>query len=294
MATLGKLNVLTVVRGAPHGAYLDGGEHGEILLPMGQVPPGTAPDTTLEVFVHRDSEDRLIATTQRPLAMAGDFAALRVVAVHPRAGAFLDWGLPKHLLLPYAEQEGRVREGDTVVVHVVLDPKSDRLIASARLGRHASRQPAPWRAGSPVNLLVANRTPLGWNAVVENSHLGLIFRRPGDPPLAAGQALRGYVTSVRPGGKIDLSLDAAGYQRVEPLADQILAALKAAGGRLDFDDDSSPERIRETFGASKKAFKQALGALFRQKRLRFTHPGIELIDITRPAEGDWRPGGAGH
>lgn len=292
MAELGRLNVLTVVRGSTHGAYLDAGDLGEILLPSGQVPPGTAPDTTLEVFLHRDSEDRLIATTQRPLAMAGDFAALRVVAVHPRAGAFLDWGLSKHLLLPYAEQVGRVREGETVVVHVGVDPKSQRLVASARLARHASRQPPPWRAGSAVNLLIAGTTPLGWNAVVENSHLGLIFRRPGDPPLQPGQTLRGYVTAVRPGGKIDLSLDAAGYQRVAPLSDQILSALREAGGRLDLDDDSSPERIREVFGASKKAFKQALGALFRQKRLRFTHPGIEALDITRPAPGDWRPGDA--
>ncbi len=289
MAQLGKHNQLKIVRGSMHGVYLDGGELGEILLPMKFVPQGAALDDTLEVFIYRDSEDRLVATTERPLAMAGDFAALEVVAVNPQVGAFLNWGLAKDLLLPFREQEGRARPGEKVVVHVLVDPKSDRIIASGRLARHASRQPAPWRTGSRVELLIAGKTPLGWNAVIENSHLGLLFTQPGDPPPHPGLRVQGYVTSVRPGGKIDLSLNAAGYQRVAPLGDQILQALKANGGRLDLDDDSPPEVIRESFGASKKAFKQALGALFKQKRIRFTRPGIEWVDITRPREGDWRP-----
>lgn len=290
MALLGKMNTLTVVRGSAHGVYLDGGElHGEILLPMKYVPEFTALDDKLEVFVYRDSEDRIVATTEKPLALAGEFASLEVVEVNPKIGVFLNWGLSKDLLLPFRELEGRPRPGDKVVVYVLVDPKSDRIIASTRLERHASRQPPPWRAGSQVDLLIATRTPLGYNAVVAGSHLGLLFAQPGDAPLSRGQEVRGYVTAVRPGGKIDLSLHAAGYQRVQPLGDQILQALKAAGGRLQLDDDSPPEAIREAFGASKKAFKQALGALFKQKKIRFTQPGIEHVDVTLPRDGDWRP-----
>lgn len=290
MANLGKLNRLKVLYSTPHGIYLDGGDHGEILLPTRYIPRGTQLDDLLEVFVYRDSEDRVIATTERPLAFAGEFASLEVVSVNRQVGAFLNWGLPKDLLLPFREQLDQVHVGQKVVVFVMLDERSDRIIATARLNRHLSRQPVPYRQGQEVSLLITNRTPLGYNALVGKTHMGLLHQGRVATPLQPGQEIKGYIAAVHPGGKMDLSLDSSGYQRVAPLTERILEALKANGGQLDFDDDSPPERIRETFETSKAAFKQALGALFRQRQIRFTRPGIAWIDVREPTGTDWKPG----
>jgi predicted RNA-binding protein (virulence factor B family) len=289
MAELGRYNTLTVSHGTAHGAYLDGGEHGEILIPTRYVPSGTQIGDSLEVFIYRDSEDRVIATTEHPLAQVGEFATLRVVSINRQVGAFLDWALPKDLLLPFREQEESLRVGDTVVVRLLVDPKTDRIIASARLNRHLEKKPPTYKPGQKVKLIITRETPLGYNALVEGGHMGLLHRAPQSPRLSPGQSLEGYVAAVRPGGKIDLSLDASGYQRVAPLTDQILARLKAAGGVLPFDDESSPDAIREAFGVSKKAFKQATGALFRKRQIEFTRPGIRQLNVADPKPGDWHP-----
>lgn len=282
MAQIGKRNTLGIVRESSPGLYLDGGELGDILLPGRYIPPNLGPGDLLDVFVYLDSEDRLVATTETPQVMVGEFAALKVISVNPRIGAFLDWGLPKDLLLPFREQDGHVRIGQRVVVAVYLDPKSNRLVATMRLNRHLSRNPPAYATGQQVNLLITERTPLGYNAIIENAHRGLLYHSNLGAPLDIGQALKGFVRAVSPAGKIDLSLDASGYKRVAALRDQIVEALKANGGRLTFDDSSSPESIRETFGASKKAFKQALGALYKERRIQFLNPGLELLEPTRP------------
>jgi len=276
MAFIGKINRLRLVRHAPPGAYLDGGEQGEILLPGRYVPNRATPGDELEVFVYRDSEDRLVATTETPLATVGDFACLKVLSINPQIGAFLDWGLSKDLLLPFREQVAPLCPGQRVVVYVYLDPTTNRIVATARLKRHLARTHPPYRPGQPVNLVIVDRTPLGYNALVEREHLGLLLTNNIVSSLETGQQLKGFVCAVHATGKIDLSLDAAGYQRVAPLADQIVEALKQNGGRLAFDDDSSPESIRATFGVSKKAFKQAIGGLYKARRIRFLNPGIEL------------------
>lgn len=289
MADLGRLNKLPVLRSTLPGVYLGAGDDGEILLPHRYVPSGTQLDDLLEVFVYRDSEDRFIATTERPFAMVGEFAALKVVSVNRNVGAFLDWGLPKDLLLPFREQTDRVFAGDTVLVYVMVDERSQRIIATTKLAKHLSRQPPRYKIGQPVDLVIVSKTPLGYNAIVENTHQGLLYHTQIGAKLQPGQKLKGFVTGLRPGGKIDLGLDAAGYQRVAPLTEQIVDALKAAEGRLDYDDDSSPEAIREAFGCSKKAFKQALGALFKQRRVEFTEPGIALVDLREGGGPEWRP-----
>lgn len=277
MAFIGKTNRLRIVRHAPPGAYLDGGELGEILLPRRYVPPGAVPGSELEVFIYRDSEDRLVATTEKPLACVGDFACLKVVSVHPQMGAFLEWGLSKDLLLPFREQIAPLRPGQRVVVCVYLDAKTNRIVATARLKRHLARTRPPYLPGQAVSLMIADRTPLGYNAIVEREYMGLLFTNNTPAGIEAGQQLRGFVRAVHPDGKMDLSLDAAGYQRVAPLVEQIVEALKQNGGRLEFDDNSSPESIRGKFGISKKAFKQAVGKLYKARRIRFLNPGIELI-----------------
>ena len=294
MAELGKRNLLPVLHSAPPGIYLDGGTLGEILLPRSYIPRGTGFGDALDVFVYRDSEDRLVATTETPLAMVGEFALLEVVSVNRQVGAFLNWGLPKDLLLPFREQgDGeKVRVGEKVLVYVLVDERSDRIIATTRLNRHLSKARPPFKAKQEVGLVIANKTPLGYNAIVEGTHWGLLYHTNLSSPLQPGQRTKGYVSAIHPSGKIDLSLDASGYQRVAPLTERILQALKAKGGALDFDDDSAPEAIRLTFDASKKAFKQALGALYRQRRIEFTRPGIRLLDIREPKSGDWKPSSA--
>ena len=285
MANIGQRNNLRVVREAPPGFYLDGGPAGEILLPGRYIPPGTAPGDRLDVFVYRDSEDRLVATTETPHAAVGEFAYMRVISVNPRVGAFLDWGLAKDLLLPFREQAHPVREDEWVVACVCLDPHTNRIVATTRLARHFHHEPPPYAPGEAVNLLVTGPTPLGFSAIVENAHRGLLYHDRLTAPLTPGQKIKGYVRAIRPNGQIDLSLDPGGYQRVAPLSLQIVQALEKHGGRLDFDDDTPPETIRATFGVSKKAFKQALGQLYKHRRIRFLRPGIELLDNT-----DWTPG----
>ena len=285
MAVIGKRSILSIVRASTPGLYLDGGELGEILLPGRYIPSDVAPKQKLDVFVYRDSEDRLVATTETPNAMVGEFACMKVINVNPQIGAFLDWGLAKDLLLPFREQEIPVRVGQWVTVYVCLDVKSNRILATTRLNRHLNREKPAYRDGQPVNLLVTRRTLLGYEAIVENAHRGLLFQNQSAPPLQVGQKLKGFVRTVRPGGKIDLSLDASGYKRVAPLTDQIVQALEKADGKLAFDDDSSPEAIRQTFGVSKKAFKQALGKLYKNRRISFEKPGIKLLD-----NSSWKPG----
>lgn len=286
MAIIGKHNVLPVVRESAPGLYLDGGELGEILLPGRYIPRGVSPGDNMAVFVYRDSEDRLVATTETPRATVGEFACLKVVSVHPQVGAFLDWGLAKDLLLPFREQQFPVHVGQHVVVFVLLDPKSERIVATTRLSRHVSREMPTYRNGQPVSFIVTGRTPLGYNAIVESAHRGLLYHDALAAPLLVGQKLNGYVRTVRPGGKIDLSLDASGYQRVASLTDQIVKALERNGGKLPYDDDSSPAAIRQKFGVSKKAFKQALGQLYKARRIRFQKPGIELLDVSSAEPGD--------
>jgi uncharacterized protein len=285
MATIGKRNTLMVLRESKSGIYLDGGEHGEILLPNRYVPRRIVPGDRLEVFVYRDSEDRLVATTETPRATIGEVATLKVISVNRQVGAFLAWGLAKDLLLPFREQTGLVRVGQDVVVRVYLDEKTERIVASMKLGRDSALEPPNYRSGQPVEFLITDKTSLGYKALVEGRHPGLLYHEGISAPVAIGQKLKGFVRVLRSDGKIDLSLGQAGYRRVAPLALRIIQALQRNKGRLGLDDDSPPEEIRQAFGASKKAFKQALGTLYKARRIRFSKPGIELLDNTT-----WSPG----
>ncbi|MBI1841514.1 MAG: GntR family transcriptional regulator [Verrucomicrobia bacterium] len=278
MADIGKLNRLTVVRMAPPGLYLDGGDLGEILMPRRYIKTNMGPGDALQVFVYRDSEDRLVATTETPRAMVGDFACLKVLSVKPPIGAFLDWGLSKDLLLPFREQEVPVRAGQRVVVCLCLDKQSGRIVATSRLKRHLNLTPPAYWTDQPVGLTIVRRTPQGYEAIVDGAHLGFLFQNADAAPLQIGQEVRGFIRDVRANGKIDLSLDASGYKRVVSLTDEILKALEQGGGQIPFDDNSPPAAIRARFDVSKKAFKQALGALFKARRIRFQNGGVQLID----------------
>ncbi len=278
MANIGQWNRLAAVEECPQGWMLDGGEHGLILSPRKYLPEDAEAGKVFDVFVYKDSEDRLIATTEEPKAQVGEFACLTVLSVNPKIGAFLDWGLAKDLLLPFAEQLGRVRAGQRVVVAVTLDPKTDRIVASMRTNRHLDRSQPRYADGQAVRLLVVGETPLGYNAIVNDRHLGLLYRSELATPLTIGQSIDGYVRAVTPEGKIDLSLDQAGYQRVKSLKEDILAALENNDGYVELGDKCSPERVREVFGVSKKAFKQALGALYKKRVIVFEGEGVRLVE----------------
>jgi uncharacterized protein len=274
---IGRRCTLPVTRIATPGVYLDGGPRGEILLPGRYVRPGTLAGESFDVFVHRDSEDRLVATTETPLAMVGEFAALRVVSANPGVGAFLDWGLSKDLFLPLREQNQKVSAGDVVVAYIFVDIKTDRIVATTRINRRLNVAPPDYVEGQPVDLLVAGRTTLGYNAIICSAHMGLLYHNELPAPLSIGQKLDGYVRAVRADGKIDLAIDPSGYGRVAPLKEQILESLARAGGSLPYSDTSDPADIRRAFSVSKKAFKQAIGALYRERRITIGDGGIKLV-----------------
>ena len=276
MAELGRRNSLPVVREAPPGLYLDGGGLGEILLPKRYVTPGIRPGDRLDVFVYRDSEDRLVATSEAPLVMVGECAFLRIVSTNVKVGAFLDWGLDKDLLLPLREQTRAPRPYEWVVVRVAIDPKSDRIIATQRLNRWLDLTPSAYQEGQAVKLLIEGETPLGFRAIINHAHLGLLYHSDLHKPLKIGDSVNGYIRAVRPDGKVDLSLERAGYRRIGSLTEQIMEALQAAGGRLPYHDKTSPEEIRAVFQTSKKAFKQALGALYRDERIVLENEGFSI------------------
>ena len=277
MANLGKRNSLRILREAAPGLYLDGGSHGEILLPGRYIPRGAKVGGRLDVLVYRDSEDRLVATTEVPSATVGEFALLRVLNAHPKMGAFLDWGLAKDLLLPRAEQARPLRAGEWVLVRVLLDAKTDRILASTRLSRWLNLTPPTYADGEAVRLIVESETPLGYNAIINEAHTGLLYHSDLAGPLTIGQRLDGFIRHLREDGKIDLALDRAGYRRIAPLTEQIVEALQADGGFLPYHDKSSPEEIRAAFGVSKKAFKQAIGALYREHIIEVEAAGIRLV-----------------
>jgi predicted RNA-binding protein (virulence factor B family) len=278
MAQIGKRNLLTVTRSAAPGLYLDGGTHGEILLPGKFIPTGATVGGKVEVFVYRDSEDRLVATTQQPYASVGELAYLRVAAINPRVGVFLEWGLEKDLLLPMREMDGPLNPGERVVVMIVLDERTDRLIASARFNRRLDQRPPHYHEGESVHLMVASKSPLGFNLVVNNAHRGLIYHTEIHGPLKVGDQVQGYIRAIRPDGKLDIALGQAGHRRIGAMSDKVLEVLTARGGYLPYHDNSLPEEIRDVFGMSKKAFKQAIGSLFREERIVIEPSGIRLVE----------------
>ncbi len=291
MALIGKRNQLPFVREATPGYYLDGDLHGEILLPGRYLPRRPTVGSLIDVFVYRDSEDRLVATTEAPYAAVGEFAFLRVVSVNPRIGVFLDWGLEKDLLLPIREQTQPLQPGDWIVVRVALDERTDRIIASARLNRYLNLTPPPYAAGQAVKMLVIGESPLGYNVAVNHAHRGLLYHGDLPGPLTIGQPLDGFVRLVRPDGKLDLALDRVrvGYQRIVPVTETILEELKAArDGWLPLHDNSPPEEIRAAFGVSKKAFKQAIGVLFKAGKIVIEKTGIRIV-VTEPAKAVAKP-----
>ncbi len=279
MALIGRMNSLQVVKHTDFGLYLDGGADGEILLPKRYIPKDAPSEVEdwLNVFVYYDSEDKLIATTLKPKVQVGGFASLKVLDIN-RIGLFLDWGLPKDLLLPHSEEKRPLQVGDYCVVHVFLDQRSRRITATARLDRYLDREPASYRVGQEVDLLVVEATDLGFKAIIDGRHWGLIHKNEVFKFVRPGMQEKGYIRELRADGKISLSLQPVGQQAAGSLAEQILARLREEGGSLPLSDKSSPEEIVRLFGVSKGNFKKAIGGLYKQGRIRILADGIELAE----------------
>lgn len=273
---LGRMNRLIVVKKVDFGVYLDGREAGEILLPARYVPEGCEVGDELEVFLYLDSEERLVATTQRPLAQVGDFACLKVAWVN-QYGAFLDWGLMKDLLVPYKEQKLTMREGKWYLVYVRLDHVTGRIMASARIEKFLNNVPPKYEFNQEVDLLVADDTEIGYKVIVNNLHWGMVYHNQVFQRLEKGEHLKGYVKEIREDDKLDISLAPLGYQKVDGIAQTILHALQMHNGFLPVHDKSDPDVIYSLFRCSKKAFKQAIGALYKQHLIHIEPEGIRLV-----------------
>lgn len=277
MAALGKTNTLVINRFVDFGAFLEGGEDlGEILLPQKCVPTGAVAGDSVEVFIYRDSEDRLIATTDEPYAEVCECAHLEAVQVS-NVGAFLDWGLEKDLFVPFAEQTRKMRVGQKYVVYVYVD-NTDRLAGTTKLDKFLSTTPTNLKTGDQVELMIVRPTDLGWEAAIDDEALGMIFENDALVQLKPGMRKTGYIKNVRAeDGKIDLMLQPpASPEARGDLASQIMDYLRASGGTLRITDKSSPKEIFDTFGVSKRAYKAAIGKLYRERRIVLKDRRVEL------------------
>ncbi|MCP5428833.1 MAG: GntR family transcriptional regulator [Chromatiaceae bacterium] len=276
MVYVGRKNRLRVVKTVAFGVYLDGGESGEILLPKRDAPDGCKPGDWLHVFIYNDSDDRLIATRETPAAMVGECAYL-MVRQQNDVGTFLDWGLSKDLLVPFNEQAWPMHQGRSYVVCVYLDEDTKRIAASTKYSRHLSEDGSGFTPGDEVKLMIAATTELGYKAVINNSHLGLIFKADVFQPLKFGQQLRGYIKTIRDDGKIDLALQPASAEVVDQLEGAILDYMRHNGGVSRITDKSPPDLIYKTFKASKANYKRALGRLYKKRRISIEKYQIVLV-----------------
>ena len=275
MIEIGKTNSLRVVKEVDFGIYLDGGDQGEILMPKRYVPAGTEPDDFLDVFIYLDSEDRLIATNEEPHAEVDDFAYLKCVQTSQH-GAFLDWGLMKDLFVPFREQSNKMQSGLSYFVRVYLDEETNRIVASSKTRQFLDNRPIDFQEGEEVDLIIAGQTDLGYWVVINDSFTGLIYENEVFQPLKPGQKCKGFIKKIREDEKVDVALQQSGYDRIEGVANDILQKLEGSGGFLEINDKSSPETIKHVFGISKKAFKKAIGGLYRERMITIEKDGIRL------------------
>lgn len=277
MAQLGQLNNLEVLKIRDFGAYLDGGDLGEVLLPKRYQPDNLELGDTLDVFLYLDGDSRPIATTDKPHVVVGECAALRVSDVN-RVGAFLDWGLSKDLFVPFAEQQQPMRVDYRYVVYVYIGDDG-RITATSKLDRHLDDiAPQGMKVHQAVDMLIASRSALGYKAVIDNDCLGLIFSDDAFRPLKIGERIKGAVKTIRPDGKVNLILSQLGNNARLGLAEEILVFLDKQGGQSTLTDRSDPELIYKTFKVSKRQYKAALGSLYKQRKIQIANNEIRLLD----------------
>ena len=273
---LGKYNQLEVVKEVDFGVYLDGGDDGEILLPTRYVPEGCKPGDVLNVFLYLDNEERLIATTLQPLVQVDEFACLEVAWIN-EFGAFLNWGLMKDLFVPFREQKMKMQVGKKYVIHAHLDDESYRIVASAKVDRYLSKEAAPYQAGDEVDILIWQKTDLGFKAIIENMYSGLLYDSEIFQSLHTGDRVKAFIKQIREDGKIDLILQKPGFEKVDDFSKTLLQYIKDNGGRIALNDKSPADEIYSTFGVSKKTFKKGVGDLYKKHLILLPGDGIVLV-----------------
>ncbi len=274
MIKVGEYNELEIIKRLEFGIYL-GKDNVEILMPTKWVPTDAKIGDMLNVFIFRDSDDRLIATTVKPFAIANTFAFLEVKQVN-NIGAFLDWGMDKDLLVPFRQQAMRMDPGKSYVVFVFEDEESNRLIASSKLSKFIDQNDLTVQTGDIVDLLVYSETPMGFNAIINNLHSGLIYKNEIFESIRVGDQLKGFIKNIREDNKIDLSLQKSGFELVDDVKWKLLKLIESENGFLALNDNSSPEEIKAKLQISKKAFKKAVGALYKEKLVTLTDKGVQL------------------
>ena len=280
MIYIGRMNRMKVVKHVDFGVYLDGQDEGEILLPRKDVPHNTEVGDRLHVFIYRDSDDRLIATTKRPLVQVGEAAYLKVKQQN-NVGTFMDWGLPKDLLVPFNEQAWPMNEGRNVVIYCYLDENTNRIAGTTKFHRHLSEDGRNvFQEGDAVKGMVAAQTELGYKIILNNTHIGLLYKNEVFKPMRFGHELKVFIKQIRDDGRIDLSIAASNQDVRDELEEKIMAYLKAHDGVSHITDKSPPNVIYDTFNASKANFKRALGRLYKKRLVSLDKTQVRLLSKT--------------
>lgn len=275
MIEIGKYNTLTILRDTSVGLFLGDGEK-EVLLPNKYVPKEFELNDQLTVFVYLDHEGRPVATTLTPAILLNEFAMLKVSYINT-IGAFMDWGLEKDILVPYAEQATAMEEGRFYLVYLYLDEKSKRLVGSCRINRFLDNTELDVHEGQEVDLIVSHTTDLGINVIINNRYKGLVYKNEVYETYRPGTRLKGFIKTIRPDNKIDVSLQIQGFANIEVNAEKVLEELDEQGGFLGLHDNSDPEEIKKILKMSKKAFKKAIGTLMKQRLIEIKSNGIYLL-----------------
>jgi predicted RNA-binding protein (virulence factor B family) len=276
MLQLGEVNELIIIRITDHGWFLEDEEQNEVLLPNRFVTEEMKANDKIEVFLFKDSEDRITATTQQPLISLNEFACLKVKDVN-KFGAFLDWGLDKDLMVPFSEQHNKMNIDEQHVVRLVHDEKTDRLFATARLNKYLEFDHLTVKLNEEVEIIILEETDIGFKAIIEDAHLGLIYKSDVFQPLKKGDKMKAWIKLIREDGKIDLSLQKFGYGNIEPSSQKVLDVLKENDGFLPLHDKSNPQEIIDSLNMSKKTFKKSIGNLYKQKLIKLEDNGIRLV-----------------
>ena len=273
---LGEYNVLTILRITTVGAYLGDEFDNDVLLPNKYLTQQMSVGEDITVFLYNDSEDRLVATTEKPFIALNQFAYLQVKEITPY-GAFLDWGLEKDLLVPFREQTNKLEEGKYYLIYLMLDESTNRLVATAKTNKKYSTDTSEIELEKEVDLLICETFDLGVKVIVNGKHLGIVYLSDLTRRLRRGDHEIGYVFKIREDGKLDVRLEQSGYQKIEPSAERLLALMKNRKGTLFLTDKSDPDDIRDQVGMSKKTFKQAVGNLYKNKLIQLNPDSISII-----------------
>ncbi|MBE3765248.1 GntR family transcriptional regulator [Vibrio parahaemolyticus] len=276
MIKIGQINSLEVIKKADFGVFLDGDDYGSVLLPNKHVPEGTELGDHIEVFLYFDSESQLAATIDKPIAQVGEWGLMKIEGIN-QTGAFVNWGIKeKDLLIPFSEQRARFTTGQNILVYVYTDKASGRIVGTTKFNKWLDKTPANYEVNEEVDLIIAERSQLGYKAIVNGKHWGMIFPSDVFGKLFIGKKLKGYIKQVREDGKIDLSLQKVGVAKMDDLSSKIIDLLEKKGGFLPLNDKSSPEAIFDAFRTSKGTYKKTIGGLYKQGKIVIEKDGIRL------------------